>query len=542
MASGRVFARASRLRWLAQTAETEAEVITERILWPGIAAMAVMYGAVFLVGTWAGRPRPGRHPKDSPDSLSELMLAGRSLPLWLLLLTMTATWVGGGYINGTAEATFKTGVVWGAQAGIGYALSLILGGLLFAAPMRRRRFATLVDPLEMRYGRHIAAVLMVPAVLGEIFWSASILVALGSTFGTIVGLDLFTATVVSAAVAVGYTVVGGLRSVAYTDVIQLGLIVLGLGLAIPFALDTAGGWQALRSADVASAWRGFGSATEALQWSDWTLLFILGGIPWNVYFQRVLSATSEDAAARMSIYAGCLCAMLAIPPILLGLAGRAIDWGQIIAADGGMALVEAEAIQQNLAENGALVLPYLLRYAVPMWVAVCGLGAISAAVMSSVDSSILSASSLVAWNGYRRLFRPQADTAQMTRLVRILVVLFGTASTLIALSVGSVASLWYLCGDVVYCVLFPQLTMALFDRKANRLGAVTGFAISVVLRIGGGDKTLGLPAFLGYPSWGEDGQAFPFRTLSMLAGLAAAFIVSRLTQRQDPPRALRTLE
>jgi high affinity choline transporter 7 len=228
--------------------------------------------------------------------------------------------------------------------------------------------------------------------------------------------------------------------------------------------------------------------------------------------------------------------------MLLGLAGRAIDWGQVAAANGGMATAGAEAIEQSLAENGALVLPYLLRFAVPEWVAVLGLGAISAAVMSSVDSSILSASSLVAWNGYRRLFKPDVDTAEVTRLVRVLVVLFGTASTVIALSVGSVASLWYLCGDVVYCVLFPQLAMALFDPKANRLGAVTGFLTSVFLRIGGGDETLGLPAFLGYPSWGEDGQAFPFRTLAMLAGLAAALTVSRLTQRYDPPRELRAME
>ena len=110
------------------------------------------------------------------------------------------------------------------------------------------------------------------------------------------------------------------------------------------------------------------------------------------------------------------------------------------------------------------------------------------------------------------------------------------AATVIALTVGSVKALWYLCGDVVYCLLFPQLAMALFDKKANRVGALAGLAVALVLRLGGGDKTLGLPAFIDYPAMG--GFDFPFRTLAMASGLATAIVVSRLAGRLDPPRPL----
>ncbi len=484
------------------------------VFWPGIAAMAVLYIAVFLVGVIASRRAP-----EGADSLQELMLAGRGLPLWVGLLTMTATWVGGGYINGTAEQTYANGVLWGAQAGIGYALSLILGGLFYARVMRRRGYATLVDPLEERYGRHVAGLLMIPAVAAEVFWSAAILVALGSTFGTVIGLDLPTAIISSAAVAIAYTVFGGLRAVAWTDVVQLALILVGLGLAIPFAVAQAGGVSLIRDA---IGGVGFASTGEAISYGDWCIILMLGGIPWNVYFQRVLSSRDEHAAARTSVIAGFLCAFMAIPPLLLGLAGRATDWSMI---DTGS--IDAAAV---LAEQPAMVLPFILRYAVPQWVAVIGMGAVAAAVMSSVDSSILSASSLVAWNGYRRLVNPDAPAERVERVVKGLIVVLGSAATVVALTVSSVSALWFLCGDIVYCVLFPQLTMALFDKRANAKGALAGLFVSVMLRLSGGDTTLGLPDWGVWPV--VEGGEFPFRTVAMLCGFATAMTASRLTSRR----------
>ena len=110
-------------------------------------------------------------------------------------------------------------------------LSLVLGAVLFARIMHRHRFTTMLDPFERRYGKAAAAALALPALLGEIFWSAAILMALGSTFGAIVDMDLRVSILVSAAIAVAYTLLGGLWSVAYTDVVQVIFILGGLGLA-----------------------------------------------------------------------------------------------------------------------------------------------------------------------------------------------------------------------------------------------------------------------------------------------------------------------
>jgi high affinity choline transporter 7 len=490
--------------------------MTTGIFWGATVAMGLNYLLVLAVGIAAGRASP---KVEGEAQVEDMMLAGRSLPLWVGVLTTTATWVGGGYINGTAELAFTKGILWGVQAGVGYALSLVIGGLLFAPAMRRHQFWTLVDPLEQRYGRSMAAILLVPAVLSEVIWSAAVLLALGTTFGTVVGIDVRIAVVASASVAILYTAFGGLRAVAWTDVVQLGMLVVGLGIAVPFAVSWAGGLPELVGHADGLTWLG---PTDMISWWDWTILLTLGGIPWNCYFQRVLASPSEKVAVRMSVTAGVLCALLVVPPLLLGLSASSFDW--------------SISQRAELAETPALVLPYLLRYAMPMWVSIIGLGAVTAAVMSSVGSSILSASSMLAWNLYRRLLRPDADPARIERIVKMLVIGLGAVAIVIALTVGSVAALWYLCGDIVYVALFPQLTLAMFDRKANKTGAFVGLVVALVLRLGGGEPVLGIPALLPYPEW-EVGS-FPFRTIAMVAGLATAFVVSRLTGSIDPPKPL----
>ena len=99
----------------------------------------------------------------------------------------------------------------------------------------------MLDPLEQRFGKKMTAVLFLPALVGELFWTAAILSALGSTFGIVIGLDFEVSVILSAAVAIGYTALGGLWAVALTDVIQLSLLFLGLGIILPFIIDSSGG-------------------------------------------------------------------------------------------------------------------------------------------------------------------------------------------------------------------------------------------------------------------------------------------------------------
>lgn len=495
---------------------------SQSVSWPAYFSMMFFYVLIFGLGAYAASLRSG----DDSDSL---MLAGRRLPLWIALFTMSATWVGGGYINGTAEYTASTGLVW-VQAPWGYALSLIVGGLFFARRMRRYGFHTMLDPLRQRFGKRMAALLFLPALSGELFWTAAILTALGTTFGAIAGMDTTTAIVLSAAITVAYTALGGLWAVALTDVLQLVLLFGGLWLVVPYALSEVGGWQA--------AWGNyqaeFGAAASLLpsrealgsyywNWWDYALLLVFGGIPWQVYFQRVLAAKDEGTAVRLSIFAGFVCLAAAVPAVLIGIAGHAADWS---------------LLPGGAPPDAASTLPWVVRYLTPSWVGIVGLGAIAAAVMSSADSSILSASSMAGWNVYRPLIRPQLSSAQLGKLVQRIIWIVGVAATLIALNVGSVYELWFLCSDFVYCLLFPPLVCALFDPKANAPGALAGFAVAALLRFGGGDATLGLPLLLPYPMVENGVSLFPFRTLAMVSGLLSIVVVSRLTQRWYPAALL----
>ena len=189
-----------------------------------------MYAAFLIVGWLASR-------KVREGTAADLIVAGRAMPLWVAALTMTATWVDGGYLLGTTEGAYKHSIQLGIQGGLCFGISLILGGLFFAGVMRRFGFTTLIDPFEARFGKRWAAVLFLPALAGELFWSAELLVAIGSTFGVLLGMDLTSAILLSAVVTTAYTVLGGMWSVAYTDAFQLLLVAIGLAVALPYALD-----------------------------------------------------------------------------------------------------------------------------------------------------------------------------------------------------------------------------------------------------------------------------------------------------------------
>jgi solute carrier family 5 (high affinity choline transporter), member 7 len=501
------------------------------VQWAGVGAMMVFYGLFYYLGAFVAAGRS--------ESLQDTMVAGRQLPLMVAIFTMTATWVDGGYVSGTAEYAFSDGLAW-VQAPWGYALSLIIGGIWFAPKMRRLEFYTMVDPIDVRFGKGLAGWSFLPALAAEVFWSGAILTALGTTFGTLLGLDFVPSIILSAAIAIAYTAVGGMWSVAYTDVAQVGIIIVGLFVVLPFGLDAVGGYGAMMEGygEAMGTYAGLFPPAEAWNhpdwgpyfwnWLDFGLLLVFGGIAWQVYFQRVLSAKDPQTARWLSIGAGVLAIIVAVPAALLGIVANQAD----LQAAGAPEL-----------ENPSLALAYVLRYLTPTLIGAVGLGAVAAAVMSSVDSSILSASSMGGWNIYRRIFRPRSSDRDVQKVIKRLIVIVGVAATLIALNVQSVYALWFLGSDFVYVLVFPLLVCALFVPSANRTGAIAGFAVAALLRFGGGDPTLGLPTLLPYPWEVEgDGVLWPFRTFSMVVGLVTIIVVSKLTARVDPPVRMQALE
>uniref|UniRef100_A0A672RHF4 Solute carrier family 5 member 7 n=1 Tax=Sinocyclocheilus grahami TaxID=75366 RepID=A0A672RHF4_SINGR len=474
----------------------------------GLLAIVIFYVLILMVGIWAAWKNKSSGISQGTDRSESIMVGGRDIGLFVGGFTMTATWVGGGYINGTAESVYLpgSGLAW-AQAPFGYALSLVVGGLFFAKPMRSRGYVTMLDPFQQLYGKRMGGLLFIPALLGEIFWSAAILSALGATLSVIVDINISMSVVISALIAIFYTLVGGLYSVAYTDVVQLFCIFIGLWISVPFALSN----PAVSDIDITavntvfqSPWLGEINPSDGWMWADNFCLLVsrcrntlashslllsdifismhrninmLGGIPWQVYFQRVLSASSASYAQVLSFLAAFGCLVMAVPSVLIGAIGASTDWNQT--SYGPVPPVEKD--------ESDMILPIVLQHLCPPFVSFFGLGAVSAAVMSSADSSILSASSMFARNIYQLAFRQ------------------------------SVSSLYYL----------------LFIKGTNTYGSVAGYVFGLLLRVGGGEPYLRLPPFIYYPGWQMRQkeqrltremerfveQRFPYKTVSMLASL-----------------------
>ncbi|KAF4533432.1 hypothetical protein B566_EDAN001157 [Ephemera danica] len=429
----------------------------------GVVGVVIFYIGVMAVGIWAGN-------KQKEQSEEGVMLAGRNLGLVVGVFTLVATWVGAGFVSGIPEVVYTRGVVW-CLVPVGYSLSFLVGGLFFAAPMRSAKYVTLMDPFQEAYGEQVGALLFLPALLGDVFWSAAILATLGDAQLSVLGSAVFVAA---------YTMLGGLYSVAYTDVVQLLCIILGMVMSVPFAWYHPAAWHRTspEAADGGTQddWLGKVHTSELVEWIDTLLLLVFGGIPWQEHWQNVASF--------------------------------------------GRNITEKEA---------AFVLPLVLRYLTPEWVSFIGLGAVSAAVMSSADSSFLAASALFSRNIYRVCLRPKATQAEVIWVLRMSVVVLAAIASYVALTSSSIYYLSTICSDLIYVLLFPQLLLTVYWRHSvHTSGCIASFFVGLIVRLSFGEPGVGLPSLLRYSGAHEGFTTLPRRTTSMLITLVTHIIISTL--------------
>ncbi|KAK7913593.1 hypothetical protein WMY93_013804 [Mugilogobius chulae] len=373
--------------------------------------------------------------------------------------------------------------------------------------MRSKNYVTLMDPFQEKYGNTIAAVLFIPTLMADIFWVACILGALGTTVSVIMDISRYVSVSLSAVVAIVYTVLGGLYSVAYTDVIQLIFMFFGLWLCVPFVL-TSPYYNSITESAVSKIyqepWIGQIKLEDAGSWVDNVLLLTIGGICYQAFHQRVLSAAS-DAQAKLTCFAGAvLCPILGIPSVLVGAVAASTDWNQT--SFGGPSPYEQG--------KAGLILPITLQHLCPLFVSLVGMGALAAAVMSSVDSVLLSAASQIARNIYKNILHRKGRcwhnnylcSSVLDRKCRCLILSDDTPSHLHSLSAPLGEPLW---GLLWFCVGTPPASP-------------------------GREPLLGLPSVLPLP-WDkilEDGQrqhGIPFRTAIVIITFATILCVSQIT-------------
>ncbi|XP_046367266.2 high-affinity choline transporter 1-like isoform X3 [Haliotis rufescens] len=476
---------------------------------PGLISVIVFYILILVIGIIAAR-------KSRNNSAEDSFVANRSMGLWLTFFTLSATNIGGGYINGTAEAMAFSGLIW-TNAPILYCVSFVIAAVFYAPKMRRGGYITMFDPIQAKLGDRAGSLLFFPQLMGDVFWTAAILSALGSTMSLILDLDPVLSVIVSTCVAVFYTFIGGLYSVAYTDVIQLICLCVGLIVSFPFAFFH----PSVDLSRIKDTWLGELPTNQIGVYADVSCQVVFGGLSWQAFYQRVLASKTPSVARTSSLLAALCSLLLSIPPAAIGVVGAAVDWNAT-SYTGDIPIPP---------EYHSFILPMVLNYLCPLPVGVLGLGVVAAAVMSSADSAVLSSGTIFAKNIYKDVIRPQASDRELMWVMRGGILVTGTLSCIIAILVNSVYGLFYMCSDLMYVILFPQLTCVLWIGFTNTYGALAGYVLSLLLRISGGDPLLSIPSLIHFPFYTEaDGQLFPFKTLAMIVNFVAIISVSAFTR------------
>ncbi|XP_053735023.1 high affinity choline transporter 1-like [Synchiropus splendidus] len=494
---------------------------------PGLIVLLLFYLLVFGTGIWASRKSKRAKESRSANWSDVTLLGNRGINLAVGVFTTAATYVGGGFIVGISELVYTPtwGLVW-TVIPVSAAMAFIVGGIFYAKKMRQGKYVTMMDPIQRKLGTAVSVVLSVALLVSDMFWVPAGLISLGSTMSIILDLSYNLCVWISAAVAVTYTLLGGLYSVAYTDVLQLVLIFVSLWLCVPFVLMSEHSLDITQTAlnfTYQDPWVGSVDIDRVWNWLDQLLLLCFSFLGSQGFHQRMLSASSPTTARLSCFIAAPVTLMLAVPPVLIGAAATSTDWNQT--SYGSPSPYERD--------EASYILPLVLQHLTPSYVSVIGIGAIGAAVMSSTDSALLSTASIFSSNIYKSILRTNASEREMQWVVRITVVLVGVVGTSLTFLNNSIMVFWIVGADIAYVFTFPALTCALFCEFSNGYGGIMGVFIALLLRVLSGEPEFGLPAVLHYPGGTvKDGmyiQRAPVSTICMLSNLLATIFFSYLT-------------
>ncbi|CAB1426671.1 unnamed protein product [Pleuronectes platessa] len=298
---------------------------------PGVILMVLFYLLVLGTGIWASFKSKREQKKSGANEMEMTLLGNRSINLVVGIFTMTATWVGGGFIVGTAEMVYtpSMGLTWAATMLTAYSSSFILCGLVFAKPLREMKCVTMMDPFHIKYGPVLTAGLSLASISLDVMCVTVTLIGLGGTMSVVLDLPYTLCIWISAAVVIIYTLLGGLYSVAYTDIIQLLLIFISLWLCVPFVLMNPNCLEiseTLMNNTLHAPWIGAPGLEKTGIMMDEFFMFSLGSLGYQCLHQRTLAASSLATAKLSCLVAAFLILVFGTPPILLGAAAASTDW------------------------------------------------------------------------------------------------------------------------------------------------------------------------------------------------------------------------
>lgn len=412
----------------------------------------------------------------------DYFVSGRNMTRWHIGLSVVATDVGGGFSIGLGGLGFVMGLSgsWMLFTGLtGAWLSAVIlipkvhplgkEGKLFTFPQIFGHF----------YNKRVALVAGIISAIGYLgFTSSQILAGAKLASASFVGFDMTTALIVMGVITVGYTVLGGMNAVIFTDTIQWIVLIGGLCfIGIPLAYNAVGGIDAIR-ATLSKDFLSLGNVT----WQtlvNWGVTIIPIWFVGMTLYQRIYASRDVKEAKRAWFIAGLFeWPVMAFMGVALGLFAR-------VAAEQGMFSYMGFADASMM--DPEMGLPLLLRTILPVGLMGVMMSVYFSAILSTADSCLMAASGNVLTDIVSKYFRNNHEDKKMLRLSQLFTMVLGILAILLASLMGNVLQLMLYSYAFMVSGLFVPLVAAIFFKNTNSnaalLAMITGGTTTVLLTL-----------------------------------------------------------
>lgn len=456
---------------------------------------------------------------------ADYLVAGRSLPAYVLVFTLLSSWIGAGSLFAGAENAFRNGFAALWQPAGGWVALLII----YVVAPRARKFAqfTIPDLLETRYNT-TARVLGTIAILFAYTAITSYQFRAGGDILHLVFPEVskVSGTIIIAMFVIAFTAIAGMASVAYMDV-AIGLLISVIGLtAAPVLFAKAGGWSGLHEALPASHFTLFGEfgvrdgvdqgagagLTRALEYFFPTFLLMLGN---QSMYQKFFSAKSERdakvAVAGWFVGTGILETLI----VAIAVFGSALFF-TVPRAD----------------LNPREIIPYTARNALPPLIGALLMGAVFAKVISTANNYLFSPATNLINDVYTRFLNKDASQRNVLMVSRVLVVLLGLWALYQGLGLESILAKAMYAYTIYSAAITPVVMATFFSKRVTAAAAVTSIALGTVVTIFWNEGAALLPAALA-----ERDAIFPALIISVVALVGVTAITPAPKKEQLAPFA-----
>ncbi|MCA3000905.1 MAG: sodium:solute symporter family protein [Rhodocyclaceae bacterium] len=421
---------------------------------------------VYLLGTLAIGLYAGTRVKTSTD----FALAGRRLPLVMIITTTFATWFGAETVMGISAKFVQGGLKNVVEDPFGASLCLIFVGIFFASRLYKMTLLTIGDYYRKRYGKGVEIFCSVAIILSYLGWVAAQVTAIGLVFNLVSGgaISVETGMVIGTLSVLIYVVFGGMLAIAWTDFIQMIVLVAGLTIIAMMAGSMAGGPDKVLNLAISNEWFQFFPEPkfhDVVFFIAAAITMMLGSIPQQDIFQRVMSAKDAKTASRGAIIGGlCYFAFAFVPMFIVACA----------------VLVMPEESKQLLADDPQKVLPTLILNHMPFFAQVLFFGALLSAVKSTASATLLAPSTSFVENIYKNLRGGLTDKQELIAFRVTLVVFTAVVLTYSIMMRGTpIYEMVSTAYQVTLCGAFVPLVAGLYWKRANKHGAMASIVMGI---------------------------------------------------------------